>query len=123
MNGGKEPLSAKGRRAARECGYDQTSKRVAVSEVSVASGLTRLRARPYPAQTLQPMLRVWLSPIAFGNQTISPTDARQTAQRRPRKTHGFAPPPRDRFALIVCNRCYSKERAVGQVRANSGQID
>jgi hypothetical protein len=37
--------------------------------------------------------------IAFGNQTISQPFG---------ETHGFAPLPRGRFALIVCNRHLGK---------------
>jgi hypothetical protein len=52
-----------------------------------------------------------LSSIAFGNQTISPPRPRlkSTPDERIGETHGFAPSPRDKFAIIVCN-LYLKEQ-------------
>jgi len=48
------------------------------------------------------VLKLRLSPIAFGNQTISREKRSETIFSK--ETHGFASPPRDRFAFIVCNR-------------------
>jgi hypothetical protein len=56
-------------------------------------------------------LKLWLSSIAFGNQTIS------SAKIRPKKfwdfirreTHGFASLPHGKFAFIVYNRRLRKE--------------
>ena len=47
-------------------------------------------------------LKLWLFPIAFGNQTISSRALFQEAFKE--EIHGFASPPRGRFAFIVCNR-------------------
>lgn len=41
------------------------------------------------------------SPIAFGNQTISNATRSRKIRIVATETHGFAPLPRDRFALIV----------------------
>ena len=46
------------------------------------------------------------SRIAFGNQTVSPTHWSF------KETHGFAPLPRNRFALIVCNRQMNEKISV-----------
>jgi len=46
---------------------------------------------------------------AFGNQTISLGISSTTSDW---ETHGFAPLPHNRFAFIVCNRYFSKERMV-----------
>jgi hypothetical protein len=62
-----------------------------------------------------------LSSIAFGNQTISRTlrpaskiDAGNTIG----ETHGFAPSPRDKFAIIVCN-LYLKEQCCTSLRSEA----
>jgi hypothetical protein len=43
------------------------------------------------------------SSIAFGNQTISQADGMGIGE-----IHGFASPPLDRFAFIVCNRLFKE---------------
>jgi hypothetical protein len=48
------------------------------------------------------VLKLRLSPIAFGNQTISREKRLETTFSK--ETHGFASLPRGRFAFIVCNR-------------------
>jgi hypothetical protein len=48
--------------------------------------------------------------MAFGNQTISRKRCAREKQSRPKETHGFAPLPRDRFALIVCNHRLAKDQ-------------
>lgn len=49
------------------------------------------------------MLCRYLSPIAFGSQTIF----RVASQRQ--KIHGFVPPPYEQVYLFVCNRQIPKE--------------
>ncbi len=53
---------------------------------------------------------VRLSPIAFGNQTISSKCERDFVSARIEEIHGFASPPRGEFAFIVCNRRSVKDR-------------
>jgi len=48
------------------------------------------------------VLKSWLFPIAFGNQTISPESG--LVRRLRKRLNGFASPPRGGFAFIVCNR-------------------
>jgi hypothetical protein len=68
-------------------------------------------------------LKFWLSPTAFGNQTISSlTRALKKQALAHEETHGFAPLPRGRFALIVCNRYLTKSGAALSPRTPAADI-
>jgi hypothetical protein len=64
----------------------------------------RVQFQPASIKDTHESLKRWFSPIAFGNQTISFCCLNRISFKTQEEIHGFASLPRDRFALIVCNR-------------------